>query len=1704
MQKDNIQRPYKGLNQDKAYIDSEKDTYTFALNAVNNSNFLENESSNEVSVTLPTGYIPIGKIYIELGKTVLFLVNSTSNISEIGIFDEKGNYTTQVNDGLSVSKLNFKVTHQIQATYRVRRGCDRTIYFTDNENKPRYYNFDKPHTFKTSTGQWDSDKFNLQKTYSKIPNFEKIEVLNSGGSVLPGSYNIAVQYVDESLNGTEWINTSNIIKIYNDQSSLPYKDINGSMNSDIDFLNFGPTNKAIRIEVGNLDDDFIYYRLAIICSNNTSGEINKVLYTEIIPITKNFFIYTGTNVTTLGKKEEILVFANIIQKAKSIEQIEDKLIIANTQGKQNNLCNLQKYASKIATDCITKEVDLNNIEDTNNPKNEINDFNGVGYMPGEIYSFGIVYIFDDNTLSPAYHIPGKNNDINQNVIYAPAAKTYAMDNTNNKSNNIVYDGNNQCEDQDYWGLDAEGVSLNGKNIRHHRFPLRSKINKPLVTETRGVNQTNSYYNLSLKIVGELFIPYCDKVINPACVPSVRPSFLVRVSYEIDSQVFSFTQNISPNSFTNGTTTFTPIVIVKTSQLHNTNTFTNIKIAITNTSGVFQPDIPILLATTISTTNDDVYFNNNATYELTQLQSNFDVQSRSFKTEILGIKFSNIDIPKTDDGNKIIGYYIVRNARNEFDKTILDSGVLTPCVIDTKYIASGLLQPEIDSTVTGAISQNVFGFIHPEHKFYDKEYVNYDKIIQEGTFAVTERKYGKCGYEDVYNGTSFNSETQHESNDDGGKTEGANGDALDGWSFEVITRDNIVEFQKPDEIPLIINRTHIKNRFYLDALASNPTNDNANEIYNIACDNKIGIVELNSSIFINPVVAKTLNYVVLYKENLDVYANFRVLPYYKEHVNPIYFATETDNKQAIYNGDVYVTPMKYVNTIYYDNRIAKRAGKEPGILTYIIASYLIVVGVALAITGVGAGLGALAIGAGVAIAGGGLLLLSSGLRMDAYNKSYNEEYSKGLRKTVLDSWVNDFYNYLFGLRRSSFGWTPNNGTDGASDDTIQWVADCVSDLWFESSVNMNLRNKFKTDSTPTFMNAPNIIEDGNNSVIITRSIRDLAVESKNSSRYPISTLEKHVCKKLLAFDQSRNDNRLYIGVALGEYYNINLDYNRKNKEKVFFHLSLTYDCCSNCLEKFPQRWHWSETSFQEDLVDNYKVFLPNNYKDIDGNTGEIVNIFRLNNDLFMHTKEALWQIPRNYQERVTDQMVSFIGTGSYGEIPAQKIVDDDTGISAGCQHQWSSLKTTYGYFFVCETNKKVYKFSQQGLVAISIEGLSSWFDNNLQLKSNEAYYKTNLKPYIYNDNPSNLIGAGYIMTYDTKKDRVIVSKKDFIIPVDDPCEVCTHNNNIVLFRNVLSTINYYKNLGWKYLGIQDCKLKFERTVVKVKSVTKGQSAPGFPNTVTTFTSNVNYVENEYFYITGEEFDNNAFVQQNTSWTMSYNIKGNSWVSWHSYLANFYVHTAGNFFSWKHNSISNSLWKHNVIGKYQTYYDVFFPHIVEYVSLSSPLATRIWNHIKLITEAEKYNISLKEFYDFRFTTFNKMVLYNSRQCSGLVNLVVKDTKTNPSDYINQQIVNNNNNTSVIDKNEKDWLINDFRDIRTIYELPIWSSVLGDIQVHENGYMDKTLNTPTLDINKNWQQLESFRDKYLVIRLIFDNFTDIKLTTNYTNENEQDSMY
>lgn len=1901
---DNVTRPEKNLHTDNSLVDQPKGTTRFVLNGVNETeqgdrNFVANEESNEICYSLPDGYIPLGTVYIGNGSTAILSVSSDETVSEIGIADNDCNYTTHVNDANSPDdqKLNFKIAHQIDATYRLRRGCENTIYFVDGDNnKPRYYNFDKPEQFQDNNGDWDANRFELVRSYQSVPVFEDIEVFDSGGQLEPGSYNIAVQYLDEDLNPTEWITTSDIINIYNDDLSDEYLDIRGSINSDTDYIDFDTTNKSIRVQLGNLDDSFLFYRLAFIEATNATGIVNNVNFTENIPTTKNFFIYTGINFATEGTEEEIQAFQLIIDSAETIEQIENRLILGNIKGKSVDFCKLQKYASRIKADVITKKV-FSNIISEGNPKNPTVRMEAAGYMPGEIYSFGIVYIFGDGSTSPVYHIPGKNPITGDNVIFKPGDNVYPMA-IDNESLNNTYIDNSSCENDDYWGLDYEGEVLKDQPVRHHRFPLRSALGLDLFTEEDTVNSETTFYRIKVAISGTIDTPCTQQQVDDGeCSPLTdAPPFQMRVEFTVDGVTNFLTINIDPADYFDEDTTYV-LGLEEFSDLFTSN---NIVIVAAEES---QDDGSVVDVSGGGVSPKGL------TYTITTEETTQQQEGKVYATEVFGIQFSGIDLPDTSDtdGEEVIGYYIVRNERTEDEKTILDSAAMFPTLINSKYTSHGLLAPELPDD--SRLNKKVFGLIHPEHKFKDRKYTQVTEIIQEGAFDIIDRKKSKARYRDVADGTSYDPSI-HKSG--GGRDD-------DGWSLKAVTRDNITQWKK--RYTLQKDDSEIEELFYLDALQSRDIEDDTVTVYNIAGDNRAGILQLTDDY--NENLLGTIPYLYLKREIADSYSTFRTLPYYKASNN-----IDDGETIAVFGGDTYVNPMRYVNTVFWDNRIAERAGRT-SVWNFILGAVLVIVGAVLAFFTAGAS--TFVVASGIGIIGGGALFIASGIKRDALVRAYNDEYDKGLRETALDDWTDVEYQNMVGTYEGGV-----RSADTPQDDEIQWIADCVTDLWFESQINISLRNGFSVD-TPTFMDAPGKIEQGDDGLEPIYEHFDV-YKIRDRLLAPTTVLDRHIMSKLSTFNPERDDNREYIGHPFGEYYNINPDYERINRQKIYNHLGIEFDCCSDCQEEFPHRIHYSEQSFQEELTDNYRVFLPNNYRDIEGEKGVITNLYRMSNNLYIHTEEALWHLPQNYQERVTNDIVSFIGTGSYFETPPRLIVDDSK-TSAGTQHRWGAIKTKHGILFPSQIEKKWYLFTGNELKVISDYGNSNWFKEHMHSIVAEQYYKSNGRPYPYLNNPSNPFGEGFISVYDTKKERLIVTKKDFSLNPDlvdsTDYEICVQDGNVIIFNDYEQTIEEYEDNGYNFVGIEDCRMKFSRveyeeveeereiitnipntadihvfydtsgsfgnaelaqldaviddwianfaatnpdwtgtlykyndsterwvnyaqiigsttysgenlaekdiivisfcnesnsiyhpnsfdgtvenptgaflndydafvgtnlggsnptnaslfssynsflgihypvvfpslnaskeflahSLAALKGVpyTPGEAALLNPNpglsageqtTLTTAITGANpypddglenygwllkedrfrdgsgnVIDSETFqedinelllgnvsteiitvtvqvpvtvfeFVDGEVLEEDL-VEHNNSWTMSFDLKEMQWVGWHSYIPNLYFYISEKFYAWQHGN--DNIWKFNVLGNYQTYFGVYYPHIIEYVSLSNPLITKIWDWLILHTEAKEYLSEYDDYVDRRFVTHNKMMVYNTRQHSGLLNLIVKESLADEN-YMSNQVANSNNGDIIIDRNERNWTVNDFRDIRTDYNVPMFIKTLASVQ--SEYFIDKVINDASIDFNKDWTQLESFRDKFLVVRLIFDNFDNIRIITNYSIEPETNSV-
>ena len=1554
----------KGLVTDINVNKQPDNTTTYALNCINesvdgDSLLLSNENSNTLSFSLPVDYIPLGSVYIEEDTTVIFSVKDDESSSEIGI-KIKDSYYTLVN-----TNLKFKITNQIQATYRLRRGCERIIYWVDGINRPRIFNIDKLDHYKDDLGNWVVGKFNLLNTYNTIPTFEKATIMENG-SLFSGSYNCAIQYLDEDFNPTQWVSVSKPILIYKDLEIKNYPFIHGSINKSAPHLKAEQTTKSIKFEFDNLDKNFPYYRLAIITANTGTGIVNSVYATDKIPIKQPSFIFTGENYKETLSEKEILQIKALISSANHIEQIENRLILGNTKGSQQRFCQLQKYASQITANSIESEINMSDVTALGNPKSGTVLWDKIGYQQGEIYSFGIVYIFKDNTESPVFHIPGRS-----------PTDTVSNMSLDNELDNTFYTSR-QC-DENYWGVDSENVALKDNKVRHHRFPLRTgeMYDKSITQNSHAAYKISVDYGPALT-AGDYTIDFIEDPSGASVNRSV--TFTCDGLTDVGNNIILF----------EGIEEIHLVAIIDSGGI---------------TIGHTDPYPPI--ATTVE------YKSGVFTYITVEvIESTVNVVSETHTTNILGIKFDNI-IKPVEYSDDIIGYKIVRQERTSEHKTVIDTGMLFPLIGEETYISFGNILPgDIDSSLS--YKKDMYGLFIPSFAFGDETF----EI--ESVTALGYKYNSNSGYEipptdthqyiqDVMAGTSYDPAVAKRREQD-----------LDGFTLHTYIKMSGTGYNVG--LPFF-NITNIEETIYLNALEyKNIGSDKI--LYNASVDNKIAIIKLDADFdlmsapyfMVGNSSKQRLPLVLIKKAVSDPYYDFLYKPYYKETNN--FFPSSLTTTQYFYSGDTFPSFINFATSSYYNTRLRYR-DTNSGLWNFVIATATIIGGAISIYYG--------ATDLGIASIKFGIGQIKVGITHNRLSKAYEQAYNAGLRNTLKDSDL---------LAEFS---------DNPDDDEIQYFQNIWRDCFFESQINSNLR--LKSYKIPSF----------------------LPSQDSNITQYDMLNYFK---EKLTHIDSSSNSGRLFSGFSSPELYEANPDYQRLNKQKIYYHLPEEYDCCSKCLECFPHRLYYSQQAFQEELNDNYRTFLPNDYRDISGESGKITNLFRIKNNLFIHTEESLWQLPQNIQERVTNEIVSFVGTGEFLSLPLREILDTNN-ISIGCNHKFATLKTEYGVFFVSEINRKIYQFDGKSAKNISALGRAIWFEENIPIDCFKNDYIVDIDNIYENtnklllNNTSNPIGKGFISVYDAKNKRVIFTKKDYIAEriLADTSKIIYFNKEIFKFGTYYAQLDSYLKDGYLLRGFNPTS----------KSI---QLVKGINNVLSTV--DILYTERT-----------SDLTLIDKSWTTSFSLKhkGGAWASMHSYLPKIYFSDNKNeFFS----AIDNNFWKHNVENNYCKFYNQNNQYIIEFVLTGKNFKTEIWDYVRFYTEAKKFDTVIRNNFDKRYITFNKAIIYNTRQTTGLINLNVKDKEVDI--YMGNQIKNVTYEDVILEKNEKFWSINDLKDIRVDYQQPMFNKNIRNLQT--DYYTDKILNMTTIDTNKSWEQIESFRDKHLVVRLIFDTFgtsEEIKLIFN-----------
>lgn len=449
--------PTTGMNTDKNPLNLSEREYPFALNANieneagNGYPMLQNEHSNLLCTRFKPGYLVIGTLPIpEKDITIFFLINPTTNVSEIGFInslkpslDDANNnddivycetceatvieekpleekiqdplctYETIVEDscavlGFPLNKafwLNFSIDNPIIPTYKID-NCAIIIYWCDGIRNPlRYLRLDVDDFQKEIPRIQIGNLDDACQTpiYSNCVDVSRIKVfpdisnpcisitaVGTGGQLKGGSYQFAICYSDQLAEPlSSYLGITNPTPIFDPRRAITL---------ETDYA----TDKSIKINFSNVDDvRFRFFNLIVI---KTINRITTFDLIATLPSTTTRYVYTGGDPSPRHLTiEDILQSYPFYGNANTVTNANNRLLWGGVTS--DKLVNWQSIGMQLGRVGAIKWQTVRGDEDLYS--NPIATVDYKGYMRDEVYPIGLVFILKNGQETCTVHIPGR-------------------------------------------------------------------------------------------------------------------------------------------------------------------------------------------------------------------------------------------------------------------------------------------------------------------------------------------------------------------------------------------------------------------------------------------------------------------------------------------------------------------------------------------------------------------------------------------------------------------------------------------------------------------------------------------------------------------------------------------------------------------------------------------------------------------------------------------------------------------------------------------------------------------------------------------------------------------------------------------------------------------------------------------------------------------------------------------------------------------------------------------------------------------------------------------------------------------------------------------------------------------------------------------------------------------------------------------------
>jgi hypothetical protein len=504
----------------------------------------------------------------------------------------------------------------------------------------------------------------------------------------------------------------------------------------------------------------------------------------------------------------------------------------------------------------------------------------------------------------------------------------------------------------------------------------------------------------------------------------------------------------------------------------------------------------------------------------------------------------------------------------------------------------------------------------------------------------------------------------------------------------------------------------------------------------------------------------------------------------------------------------------------------------------------------------------------------------------------------------------------------------------------------------------------------------------------------------------------------------------------------------------------------------------------------------------------------------------------------------IGTG--GIFTGRNINFNKTDLGYAGTQNAQMISCDFGHYWADAKRGKVFELGPngKGLNEISLK-LEKWFKENLPFKILNSF------PEIDTDNNYN--GLGLAMGWDDRLKRVFLSKIDYKytgtnqVVYEDGKLITNIQEYDCIADSLLADPTLFSRTGWtvtpfdswdvslgiiSYTGLTGTSIIEQNVLVPDECYDVEMDLlitlndPGDQVVVVvggetfTYTDSGNFTINQSVTATTNEFSITAFDSgenplscrisnvclkpcrsfdvvdldnseyfENCSWTIAYSPLTKTWISYYSFVPNYYV-GYNDYFQTGINKEGDEfgLWSHfSFLSSYQVFYGKLYPFTIEYVNQTRATNSTIQT-VEYYLDVRKY-YNKYDFSDIVGYGFNKAVVYNNFQNTGQLELVTQ--KGNSQKQLLDYPKYNAASTSILQseiagKWAFNWLYNQVRDEKS--GLPLW--------INDCAQINKELNSKLFNYKNKFK--DRLRGDYFLIRLSQDIESRYKMLFRYAFDN------